>query len=78
MDLSALGRLLLLVALGLAFFGGLLLLVGKLTGGQGLPGDVRYDVERVKVYVPWVTSIILSLVLTLVLNLFIWLARRGR
>jgi hypothetical protein len=78
MDLSALGRLLLLVALGLAFFGGLLLLVGKLTGGQGLPGDVRYDGERVKVYVPWVTSIILSLVLTLVLNLFIWLARRGR
>jgi len=50
------------------------------TGGAGvlghLPGDVTARGEGWTLYAPIATSIVLSIVLTLALNLFAWLARR--
>lgn len=63
--------------------GGLILAVGILLtvmGGTGilghLPGDFTARGDGWTVYAPIATSIVLSIVLTLALNVFAWLARR--
>lgn len=68
MDVSQIGKYLLVAALVLAATGGLLLLAGGLGLGR-LPGDVAFGGRNVRVYVPIATSIILSVVATIVLNL---------
>ena len=69
MDLSALGKIVLVFGLALAAFGLLLLVIGKGLLPH-LPGDLSFKVGSVKVFFPLATSIVLSIVLTLVLNLF--------
>ena len=76
--MAALGKLLLMVAAGLAAVGGLLLLLGRLTGGRGLPGDLVYRRDGITVYFPLATSILLSIILSLLLSLIFRLANRGR
>jgi DUF2905 family protein len=71
--LDSLGRLLLIFGLILAGLGGLLLLAGQIPFLGRLPGDFSFGSGNLRVYIPLATSIILSLVLTVVLNL---LARR--
>jgi hypothetical protein len=41
-----------------------------------LPGDLRLGGDGWTVYIPIATSIVVSLVLTVALSLFAWLARR--
>lgn len=69
MDLSMLGKL--LMSLGAVFlFGGVVVhLLGKLTGGRGLPGDVFIQKGSFTIYVPVVSCLILSLVMTVVLTI---------
>jgi Protein of unknown function (DUF2905) len=71
--LDALGRFLLVAGVVLALLGGLLLVVGRIPFLGRLPGDFSFGSGNVQVYVPLATSILLSLILTVVLNL---LARR--
>jgi Protein of unknown function (DUF2905) len=71
--MGQLGRVLLGVGLVLVVLGGLLL-VGERLGLGRLPGDLVLKRKNVSIYLPIATSILLSLVLTLVLNL--WLRRR--
>ena len=73
MPLDALGRLLLILGLVVAGLGGLLLLAGQVPWLGRLPGDLSFGRGNVQVYIPLATSLLVSLVLTLVLNL---LARR--
>jgi hypothetical protein len=68
MDVSQIGKYLLVGALVLAATGGLLLLAGGLGLGR-LPGDFAFGGRNVRVYVPIATSIILSVVATIILNL---------
>jgi Protein of unknown function (DUF2905) len=68
MDLTALGKLVIGLGLGLAFFGALLVLAGKGILPH-LPGDLAFRVGSVRVYFPIATSIVLSVLLTVVLNL---------
>ena len=68
MDASQIGRYLLVGAIVLAVTGGLLLLAGGLGLGR-LPGDLAFGKKNVRVYVPIATSIVLSVVATIVLNL---------
>lgn len=68
MDLSGVGKFLVvagvvLVALGLVFA-----LVGKGVIPR-LPGDLSFGKGNTRVYIPLGTSIVLSVVLTIVLNL---------
>ncbi|HEY9856650.1 MAG TPA: DUF2905 family protein [Stenomitos sp.] len=67
MNLEALGKLILWAGLALAAAGGALMLFGKLGLGR-LPGDVTFGGAHWKVYVPLATSVLLSLLLTLILN----------
>jgi hypothetical protein len=69
MDLSALGKLVVVFGLALVGIGLFLWVVGK---GflPHLPGDLSFKVGGVRVFFPLATSIVLSIVLTLLLNFF--------
>jgi hypothetical protein len=55
---------------------GLLLLFGRRRSGPGrLPGDIKVRRGNVGCYFPIVTSILISLALTIILNLILWLVR---
>ena len=66
--METVARVLLAAALGLALVGGILLLLAKL-GVGGLPGDVVFRRGNFTLYVPLGLMIVLSLVLTILLNL---------
>ena len=72
-DLGAAGKLLILGGLLLAGVGVLLLVAGRIPLLGRLPGDVYVQRGNFTFYFPLVTSIVLSVLLTLVLNV---LARR--
>jgi hypothetical protein len=70
--LSSLGRTLLLLGAGVAVIGGILWVLGRSGVPLGrLPGDFRFDVGGVSCFIPLATSILLSLGLTLLLNLVV-------
>ena len=75
MNATDLGRLLLYMGLGLALLGGLVVLLGRVVDLGNLPGDLLYEGDDVRVYVPIATMIVLSVVLTLLLNLALRLFR---
>jgi hypothetical protein len=73
-DMTSLARWLILAGLLLAGIGGLLWVVSRLGLPLGrLPGDFRFQAGGVTCFLPLASSILLSLLLTLVLNL---IARR--
>jgi len=70
MDARTLG--LLIVGLGLAIaVVGVLVAVGAFGWFGRLPGDLRFEGERTSVLVPITSMILVSLVLTLLLNLIL-------
>jgi hypothetical protein len=69
-DLSGLGRVLLILALVIAVLGVILILAGKGLIPR-LPGDIAIERKNFRFYFPLGTSILVSLVLTLLLNLFL-------
>jgi len=70
-ELGTIGRMLILAGLGLCILGGILLVAGKVPFLGRLPGDVRIEREGFSCYFPVVTMLVLSLLLTLVLNLLL-------
>ncbi len=66
--MSQLGRSLVIVGVLLAVVGVALLIAGKLGLGR-LPGDIVIERKNFSLYVPIVTSIVVSIVLTLLANL---------
>lgn len=50
---------------------GLLVSVGAFDWFGRLPGDIRHEGERSRVFVPITSMIIISVVLTILLNLFL-------
>jgi hypothetical protein len=65
-----LGRVLIVVGLVVAGIGLLAVLGIRLPFGS-LPGDIRIGGERGGIFIPIATSIIISIVLTILLNLFL-------
>ena len=65
-----LGRILLNIGVVLIVVGGLAALGVRLPFGR-LPGDIAIEGERGGFYFPIVTMIVVSVVLTLVLNIFL-------
>jgi uncharacterized membrane protein YidH (DUF202 family) len=64
------GRILFVVGLLIAGVGLLLVLGVRLPFGN-LPGDIRIEGERGSIFIPLATMLIVSIVLTVVLNLFL-------
>jgi ABC-type uncharacterized transport system permease subunit len=76
--LEPLGRGLILLGLAIVVIGGLILLAGRLNlpfVGH-LPGDILWRRGNFTVYFPLVSCLVASLVLTVLLNLVVWLFRR--
>ena len=77
MDLSTLGKGIVVLGVVLVVVGGGLWLLGKAGLPLGrLPGDIRIERESFSCYFPLATMILLSLILTVVLNLVIRLLNR--
>lgn len=73
----AFGRLLLIIGLAIAFIGLLLLLAGRYIPWLGnLPGDLRYESENIKVYVPFATMLLVSVLATVLLNILLRIFNR--
>lgn len=68
--MDALGRCLVLIGALVAVGGVVLLLAGRIPWLGHLPGDVVIRRERVTIYLPIATSVVVSLVLTLLASLF--------
>ena len=68
--MAGLGRLLILFGV-VSIIAGLVLFIAPRVPWLGrLPGDVIVERERFTLYVPIVTSLVVSVVLTILLNLF--------
>ena len=69
-DLGSMGRLLVFAGLAIAALGVLLALGGRIPYLGRLPGDVFVQRGQSRFYFPIVTCIVISVALTLLLNLF--------
>ncbi len=75
--MSDLGRMLLIIGVVILVTGAILLVGGRLFPWLGrLPGDIRYETENVKIFIPITTMILISVVGTIVLNILIRIFRR--
>lgn len=70
------GRVLIFAGIALLAIGVAVTFAGRVPLLGRLPGDFTMQGDRWTVYAPIATSIIVSIVLTVALNLIAWLARR--
>ena len=76
MDLTSLGKVKLLLGGVTTLLGGAMWLLGRLPFLGRLPGDITFRRGNVRCHVPIVSCIVLSVMLTIVLNLVArWLNR---
>ncbi len=68
--MSHLGKLIFLVGLGIVLVGGIVWGLGRL-GFRGLPGDINYQSGNVRIYVPIVSCLVVSAIL----SVLVWIAR---
>ncbi|HPZ44178.1 MAG TPA: DUF2905 family protein [Bacillota bacterium] len=66
---ESLGKMILFLGIFMVLTGGLLLLGGRLFGLGRLPGDIFLQKGNFSFYFPVVTCIVLSILLTIILNL---------
>ncbi len=77
MDLSSLGRMIVIVGVLLVVVGGLVWIAGRIGLPFGrLPGDIRIETNGFSCLVPIVSMILLSLLLTVLLNIILRLLNR--
>lgn len=69
-EFESLGKTLMLLGIILIIVGAVIHFGGKFTGLGKLPGDIHIQNENFSFHFPIVTSILVSIVLTVVLNLF--------
>jgi hypothetical protein len=67
-DLQPIGRLLILAGVILALIGAVLVLGPRIPLLGRLPGDVHFETGNVRVFLPLGTMLLISLILTIVLN----------
>ncbi len=68
---QGMGRLIVVFGLLMVGLGVLMMLIGRVPGLGRLPGDIVWRRENVTFYFAPATSILLSILLTVILNLFI-------
>ena len=76
-DATTIGKWIVLLGLGLAVLGGLVWLAGRLGLPLGrLPGDINIQNGNFSFYFPCASSILISLLLTVLINVAVRLLRR--
>ena len=73
--LESMGRLLVWLGGGLLLVGLLMIAAGRITEPGRLPGDIVIRRENVTVFIPLATMVLVSFVLTIVLNAIVRLRR---
>lgn len=76
MELSFLGRTLIIFGVVLVILGLVLSFGPKIPYLGRLPGDIRIERDEFRFYFPIVTCIIISILLSLVLSIIGWLMRK--
>ncbi|WP_461828803.1 DUF2905 domain-containing protein [Aquifex sp.] len=74
--MNEIGKILIFMGLILVVVGAVLLLFGKVLPLGKLPGDIYIKKDNFTVYIPITSVILLSVLLTLLLNLIFFLLRR--
>jgi FtsH-binding integral membrane protein len=70
--MTQLAKILVLLGFGLILTGGVIYLFSRMNiNFNRLPGNFFYQGENFSVYIPCVASIIISIILTILLNLFV-------
>ena len=73
----AFGRLLIIIGLATAFVGLVILLASRFFPWLGnLPGDFKFEGENANIYFPLATMVLVSILATILLNIFIRIFRR--
>lgn len=76
MGSQLLGKTLVFIGLLLAVAGAVIWLLGRVWPARGLPGDLHFHRGNVSVFFPLTTCLLISVVLTILLNLLgRWLHR---
>ena len=75
-DLSSLGKLVAVAGVALLVLGGLIWLAGRIPALGHLPGDIRLQRGNVSCFFPLTTMIIVSVLLTVILNIILRLLRK--
>lgn len=79
MDLQSIGRVMVVIGIGIALLGGLLLILSRLpffSSLGNLPGDIRIQGQGFSCFIPVVSMILISVILTVVLNIIIRIINR--
>lgn len=71
MEIGDIGRFVLIAGIGLVVIGIVLIVVGRIPGLGNLPGDISFQRGGTTFYFPLATMLILSLLLTLILNILL-------
>ena len=71
MAVESLGRMILYIGIILVLIGGFFVLMGKVPWFGRLPGDIIYRRGGMTIFVPITTMILVSIVLTLLMNI-VW------
>lgn len=75
MNFEYIGRIMIFTGLVILIVGGLFFMLGHF-GFKGLPGDIFIRRNGFSLHFPWVTSILVSLAVTLIINILLFLFRR--
>jgi hypothetical protein len=67
---SELGKMLIMIGIVIAVIGVILYFRAQIPWLGKLPGDIRVKGENYQIYFPIVTSILLSILLTIIINFF--------
>jgi len=76
MSVNDLGKWLVLIGLGIAVLGGLVWLLGRFPFFGNLPGDIRVQGENFGCLIPLASMLLLSLILTVILNVVVRMLNR--
>ena len=68
MELTQIGKLVLIAGIALVVLGAIIMLAGRIPFLGQLPGDIEYRRGDTTIYFPLATMLLISLILTLVLN----------
>ncbi len=69
-EFHSFGRIIMIVGLAIFILGGFIMIAGRIPYIGRLPGDILIKRENFTFYFPLATGIILSIILTIVINLF--------
>ncbi len=75
MSFSDIGRWLIVLGVVMLLAGGVLLLLGRLPWAGRLPGDITWQRGNLTVFAPIGTMLLISLLLTIILNIILRLRK---